>query len=78
MKNTNFYITNEINGYTKFVEEILKLKCDDEMHNILETAWWHFRDEQLKHPENALDGWGLVEGMFFNSEDPSYVYIGME
>ena len=78
MKDKDFGITNELRGFCRFSSEILKLKNDEEMKKILSIAWKNFKQEQHKHPEDILSGWGFVEGMHFNREDPYYVGIGLE
>ena len=77
MINRDFNLCNELRGFERFSSEILKIKNDNEMRQILTKAWSNFRKEQLKHPEDTLPLWNLVEGMGFNQEDPYYVGIGL-
>lgn len=77
MINKDFNLCNELRGFARFASEILKIKNDDEMRQILKKAWDNFLKEQLKYPEDTLPMWDLVESMGFNREDPYYVYIGL-
>lgn len=66
-----FDICNELRDFERFVREILKLRNDNEMQKILKTAWENFYREQLKHPDEVLSGWRLVETMTFKNDEVS-------